>query len=297
MDIDQLAKLKDLYDSGGLTDSEFEAAKKQILYPDEHQHQPRKRPALLLLCAAVIAAAAVSAYFLLPSEQDLSTSGKAPSIAAASKNVNADNSLTDAAAKAQSSAIDHYQWAVSAAVIGLNPAFVEKRLGVAKEKMGPYWTFELSGCDISYHVEANAIQSLRAEVSTNCHPIVDGVKITDKTRFAALLDKGYFFADCLQMCGNAADPTIDLISYGARANGNIDVIYGGQYSDTTSTAMEQWVSSLQAAHGLSQDNMFDLPTELVNCVSNAPANVVATMGREHVSTIHLGLDLKSHCAS
>jgi hypothetical protein len=200
-------------------------------------------------------------------------------------------------ADAETSQAASYQWAVSPEVIGLNPAFVERKLGVAKAKFPSQWYFEVGGCEVNYGITGQEITSLSTNVTAKCNPMVDGVKITPRVKFSSLMSKAKLFSSCIYSCGNAYDPTIDLVQIGDRDNQFIDVQYQGWPSEITGKAMEQWKSAIRSHYGVSDDDYESIEVEWFNCISDAPAEVVSTMRREVVTGIWLGRDLIENCSS
>lgn len=149
---------------------------------------------------------------------------------------------------------DLLTFATSREVIGLNPAYLDQRLGVPKIAQQGYRVFEVEGCTISYSSDDSGVRSFEVDVTEQCQPTIDGHKITINTTFGEILGKvngGYFYAACLQFCGNAADPVLSLIYPGFRANGDIETRYSTDYWQSK-LAMDKWGNDIRRAAGLSE---------------------------------------------
>ena len=188
-----------------------------------------------------------------------------------------------------------YEWATSSRVIGMNPAYVEKVLGPPMYKYDGDWTYDFNGCEVTYLFEGATIDMLSAVISETCQPVIDGKRITPATTFADVgLDKGTLQAHCIFNCGNAADPTIDLFLPGYRANGGIEIVYHGNYSDAQSEAMDQWVSAIRRDRGIAPDD-FTYREGVFECVSTPPAGVDALLRNETVTAVTLGVNVNTYC--
>ena len=295
VDLGQLEKLNDLREKGALTDEEFQAEKQRLFHLDK---QRPKNPHYALIAALVIMALAfVIAAFLFTVNDVEQLPAAVPSPVATGVPTETVSDARSVAAEAETPQVGSYQWSVSPEIVGLNSAFVERKLGVAKQKFRTIWTFEVDGCEVTYWLKGPEIRSLSTDVTGKCQPIVDGVKITPRTSFSSLMKKAELFSSCIGGdCGNAADPTIDLLSSGTHINQFIDVKYQGRYSDVTSKAIDQWASAIKRQHGLSDDDYDNIDFEWFNCISNAPADVVSTMRQEVVTAVWIGRDLNEHCS-
>lgn len=67
-----------------------------------------------------------------------------------------------------------WDFATATDVIGMNPAYLERRLGPAKYKDTPYWTFQIGGCEITYNVDGGRVQGYEFKLRPRCESsIVD----------------------------------------------------------------------------------------------------------------------------
>lgn len=78
------------------------------------------------------------------------------------------------------------EFATSNSVIGLNPAYVEKRLGIPRIKNAWLLQFELGGCTIDYTIEGSEVKSFDVSINQKCQPTIDGTRITERTTFGEL---------------------------------------------------------------------------------------------------------------
>jgi hypothetical protein len=163
-------------------------------------------------------------------------------------------SSDEAVAAEANSNSDLLTFATSREVIGLNPAYLDQRLGVPKIAQQGYRVFEVEGCTISYSSGDAGVSSFWVDVTEQCQPTIEGQKITPNTTFGEILSKmsgGYFSAACLYSCGNAADPVLGLIYPGFRGNGDIETQYLTDYWQSK-LAMDIWESDIRRAAGLSE---------------------------------------------
>jgi hypothetical protein len=186
-----------------------------------------------------------------------------------------------------------FQWAMSSSVIGLNPAFIEAKLGPAREKSDDNLIFEVEGCVVSYSVKGTRIVSASSVVNSKCQPVINGRKITPEMTFGSLIG-GYskIISTCIFSCGNAYDPTIDVYTPGYHANGFIDVIYQGGYGDVSDSAMHRWANAIRRQHGVADDDFKNSSDEWFSCVSDPPLDVANLMRAEHVSGVTIGREIK-----
>lgn len=183
-------------------------------------------------------------------------------------------------------------WAAGPSVIGLNPAFVESRLGIAKEKGNSYWVFEVGGCTISYKISDNAIVSIEMSVSSQCKPLVEGLRITPNTKFSDVMPgPESVVASCIRSCGNAYDPTIDVYRRGYRANGFIETLFVSNYGSAQSDATEAWQRAIRVDHGIAGDDYENENSDWFQCVSQPPPAVMTLLGPETIGYVKIGRGL------
>lgn len=188
-------------------------------------------------------------------------------------------------------------WATSNEIIGLNPDYVEQRLGVPKIKAAGRLIFEVNGCEVTYLTEGSSIQTMIVDVSENCHPNIGGSKITPETTFGSLdqpnSGNGDYIAWCLTSCGNAADPTIELHYPGYRANGFISISYHTNWVQSDN-AITLWERAIRRREGL---NEFEYPTDyrVFRCVSNPPVEISRLLSEMTVTSVWVSIDNGDPC--
>ena len=183
------------------------------------------------------------------------------------------------------------EFATSKDVIGLNPAYVEKRLGIPRSKSAYSLEFEIGTCQISYSVEGTAIKGFWLSLGPQCAPNIDGERISNKTTFGDLLrrsDSGEISATCLYSCGNAADPTIVLSYGGYRYNNFAEVTYYTDYSQA-GDALSAWETAVRNNLGLAESDYIEDYTPFMDA-KNPPALIRNKILRMKVTDIHVTRD-------
>lgn len=187
-------------------------------------------------------------------------------------------------------------FATSTEVLGLNPGYLEKRLGVPKEKKASYIVFEVGGCTISYGIDKGSVTRFDVDVSQNCQPTIQGVKVTPQTTYGQVFGReawGKYLASCLYGCGNAADPIVYLTYPGSRATGFVSVNYATDY-DQVSSALDLWEKAVRRQRGLGE---FETPDdyEAFSCVSEPPAEVITLLRKARVRSVSLDQEVPRLC--
>ncbi|MDP9472516.1 MAG: SHOCT domain-containing protein [Chloroflexota bacterium] len=277
-DLDRLERLDRLRQRGALTEEEFQAQKARLL---GGQVPPGRPQDVRWLWAAipliVLLLAALATFGLGRSEPQIAAKAAAigAGTAAARDPMNPlTRSGDETSPVLPASASQPYAMATSTAVIGVNPAYLEAKLGPAREKGRGFMTFEVAGCLVHYDVEESKITSFSADVSDHCHPAVHGDPVTPRTSFGQLLREaswGGFRADCIDACGNAADPSIELFYPGSRASQFMEVSYEASRHEQIGQAMDRWEQHIRRQRGLAE---FEMPADLetFSCV-DAPRPV------------------------
>jgi hypothetical protein len=296
-DLDQLEKLSRLRESGALTEEEFQTEKRRLL-----DGEPAKSGALKyafplaglgIILVIVLTFLLVQHLGLGRQLEDKPTPGST-AVAETTENIIAPLPEATETTVPVSEPKVGYQWAMSSDVIGLNPAYVEGKLGAAKEKSSASISFEVEGCTVLYTLKGSQIVAAFTLVNAKCQPTIEGKKITPSTTFGSLMgSEPQLLSNCIYNCGNAYDPSIDLYQPGYHANGFIEVAFQGSIGDATSKAMDQWASAIRVQHGLAEDDYANSNYEWFQCVSNPPKPVVATMRAERVAGVSIGRNLNS----
>lgn len=296
-DLGKLEQLNRLRESGALTQDEFDREKAAILATGEVK---ALNNGLKIAIAAAIIAVVMLITILVgqnvsaPSTQAEHQEALEPltslvNVQKAEPVENASAPAIPVAAQTPSATLD---WAFSEQVIGLNPTYVEGKLGPAKSKGGGTWEFDIRGCAVSYTVANSEITSASTFVKAGCQPKVMGTTITPRTTFSQL--KGSYDiirSSCIESCGNAADPTIELYKPGFHANNFIEVVYSSRYGDGQQNAMDLWVKAIRAAHRKGPNEFDSGDYEWFQCVSNPDASVVSALAPEQVGYVMIGRNL------
>lgn len=299
--LSQLERLSRLRETGALTESEFEDQKQSILAGRSQSASLRLSHLVGAGIVAAIGVAMLVLYLTRGGDTNGSPTSASPSVksslVAPSALIDPSVSTTPEAAPTVATN-DRLSFATSDAVIGTNPAYLEQRLGVPREKGTGYLVFELGGCTISYSASGSRITGFTVAVGPSCSPTIRGKRISPRTTFGEILSRdnwGRFTADCIYMCGNAADPVIDLSYRGSRATNFISIRYSTSY-DQASDALDLWEQGVRRELGLSE---YESPPdyEPFNCVSNPPADARRLMPRMRVRSISVSGDEVGPCKS
>lgn len=293
--LDRLEQLARLRDQGALTEAEFEEQKARLLDAD----QPKARNSTwLLLGGAALVVLLLAVVLFSVSKQN---SADIANVTAARDDAvtPADNVVEAATAMPLETptpaAEGGYAWATSQDMLGLNPAFVESKLGPARQKSATSLEYQIAGCRVYYGIKSGKVEFVTTDVSARCHPEVDGKTLTERTTFRDVAAGGSLVADCVSYCGNAYDPTIDIFVPGSHAGGFIQTYYTGAIGDPTSNAQELWTAAIRVKHGVGADDYENSDADWFTCVADAPASVAAAMAPEHISGVTFGYSVGSTC--
>lgn len=300
-ELDQLERLNRLRQSGALTQQEFEQQKALILSAAQPRAFRRLWPIVALVILLVVAAVTAGFAVLGRSASKSASPSPVPVASAVSQNPEPPTETskqpprpTPALADASSGAL--LRFATSFEVIGLNPAYLDRRLGVPRESWNDHRVFDVGGCRITYWARSNSVEGFHLEVGPSCQPIIEGKRIGPQTSFGSILRSkpgGEYFASCLYMCGNAADPTVDLVYGASRATGFISVSYLAEYSEVAD-AMDLWEKSIRRQQGLGE-NDWPVDSSLFSCVRRPPETVSRVLGRARVNMIFVSLERDGGC--
>lgn len=304
--IDNLERLNRLRESGALTEEEFRQEKQKLIsgkLPDAQKQIFKIAFLVGIILLVVIALVALlwqnqrtenqivkleKAAISAPAGKLDLESPKAKDISIAEKAEPA--SLNNASTKTKPN-LANLTFATSTEVLGLNPGYLEKRLGVPREKNSDYIVFEVGGCTIFYSIYNGSVATFEVDVSQNCQPIIQGVKMTPKIKAGQIFDKmgwGEYLASCLYGCGNAANPIAYLTYPGLRATGFVHVYYATDY-DQVSSALELWEKAVRRQRGLGE---FEPPDDIAafSCVSKPPAEVIAILRKASIRSVRVEQD-------
>jgi hypothetical protein len=286
-DLERLERLNRLRTEGALTEEEFEAQKRAILEPKPDRSS---RHVAVAVAAVLLIAAMIVTFVLLrpvqaenesvfPSETTLTP---APLTVETPTDVLPVGEMPNAAPSADEARAASIRWATSRDVLGANPAFVEQRLGVPREKDRHGLTFNLNGCEVRYSLEGTVVKSFYVRTDRNCRLNLNGRTITAQTTLGSLARQGARWeASCLALCGNAADPTVNLVEGGSRADGFVTV----SYATSDSQAVDAWAEAVERLHGYGP---FDIPAGVESPfqdAKNPPAAALPSLLRARVNSV------------
>ncbi|PZU14385.1 MAG: hypothetical protein DI591_12035 [Citromicrobium sp.] len=299
--LSQLERLNRLREAGALSDSEFEDQKQAILAGNSQSGSGRPS---FLMGAGIVAVIGATLLVLVWTQSGTNRADPA-AVASPAELSQGELAVLDAPSQSPTpentptvSAGDRLTFATSDQVIGTNPAYLEQRLGIPREKGAGFLVFELGGCTVSYSASGSRITGFTVDVGPSCSPTIRGNRITSRTTFGELLRReswGRFTSDCIYSCGNAADPVMDLSYRGSHATNFISIRYSTS-ADQASDALTLWEQGVRRDLGLSEYES-PLDYEPFNCVSNPPADARRLMPRMTVRSISVTGDEVGPCSS
>lgn len=119
-------------------------------------------------------------------------------------------------------------------MLGTNQRYFESVAGIPRTSDGNAHSFRVQGCDITATIDNARVSALRMELSDRCSAdlssfIGDGAPAaTPALTFGAFEHYAgsslRYLADCLTLCGNAADPIVYAYWEGPRSSGFMEVL-------------------------------------------------------------------------
>ncbi|WP_370679307.1 hypothetical protein [Comamonas sp. GB3 AK4-5] len=226
------------------------------------------RPAIytgLLACTLLLTAC----------KQSADTPVSAPAIAAP-----ADSAIPPAAAAAR--VVDQL---FLADTIGMNLAQVDKLVGPAVRSALHRHQYRVDGCELTLRTDEadQTVQAVEVAITPSCQlslqPLLRDyagepatqLQALNFARFAEMLSGASYYADCLSMCGNAADPVVTLHAEDPRALHLLEfAIEVPLVGDAALSAADHWRKTMETAESETYvlDNRF-------NCEPQRFAPVVA----------------------
>lgn len=324
-DLDQIARLFRLRESGALTQAEFEAEKARILADGEgivanaptdksaapaptandyaapdaaYDGEPVARSkwwiGLLAITLLVIGGGAY--WFITHGSKGADNQQAAADMSAPVASPMPANALD--ASPAPTTDQDQpalYQWATSTEVLGTTADFLTSKLGPARQNDGSSLDFSVAGCDIKYQIVNKSVAYFDAAFSASCKPSLKGLNAAsamDLPHAATLAQVehgagGLIIADCLENCGNAADPVQYLFIEGPHADNFVNVAV--MPDPKVSAGTQKWASAIRAAHGLAPDA--ELPTQGFECGTDAQDVALQEVGPNRISRVLVGAGL------
>lgn len=275
-DVEQLERLNRLRESGALTDEEFQNEKARLFA------EPRSRRGLIVGLVAALVVLAVAGYLWMQAER----SGDAAASSSENAVANADSAVGNQTSEASEDNL--YAWATSFEVLGMNPAYLETRLGPPKVKEDGFLSYDVGGCTVLFYVKGTSIESYDAAVNERCHPVVRGHTLTQRTTFGSLMESlgGTLGADCVWGCGNAYDPPTYLITTGGRASPDV-LFYSVSLEGGGDYPTGDWADAIRAKHGLGTEDIPD-DFDIFACVTDPPAPVESSLKKARIEGVQVG---------
>lgn len=179
--------------------------------------------------------------------------------------------------------------------LGSTVAYLEKSVGPAWRVQGAQRTYKIGACRLDVTAQRGTIVALDAPVNAGCNPDLGpffangpGTPAASLTfGQAARLVSGEFRADCLTMCGNAADPVVYFYVSGFHANGFTDVLLSTeQVANDVLDATQRWEQAMEKAEG--QDFVVD---GRFNCTLKYQPVAAKALSGVKITHVKVGADL------
>ncbi|WP_159262567.1 peptidoglycan-binding protein [Komagataeibacter xylinus] len=145
-------------------------------------------------------------------------------------------------------------------MLGIQRPFLEQIAGIAKyvnhysDKTATY-TYMIKGCELTAYEQGDQIQGYGLKVTPSCSvpltpfiqnstPTVAELTLGDIS--AALNGNARPVSDCLEGCGNAADPNIGLMEQGSHAEDYVNIeVYAPVVDDKALDASSNWQNAIR----------------------------------------------------
>jgi hypothetical protein len=175
--------------------------------------------------------------------------------------------------------------------------YFESIAGVPRESYGDQHLFRVNGCNITATIQNNSVSALRMELTPSCPANLSsfigdsfappaGQPLTIGSFQKAAGDMS-FYADCLTMCGNASDPTLQAHWEGPHAVNFREVMLEVVLADDASLqASNQWQAQMTAAKG--ED--FIMATRF-NCERTFDAQAQQSFAKVAINAVTIGSGL------
>lgn len=176
-------------------------------------------------------------------------------------------------------------------MMGVQVAYLESKLGPARTVIGPTRTYEIGACTVEVRTDGSEIVgyvvpmipacSAQALAALKTYDLPEKIDLT-MGEFADARQNADFKADCLSLCGNAADPWVYLESAGPRVSPGVRA-EAVMVSDATIDASFRIRDAITAAKG--EDYVVDLG---FNCTSDFDALAVQELKNVRIDQIAVG---------
>jgi len=145
-------------------------------------------------------------------------------------------------------------------MLGTNLKYFESLAGVARTSFGDTHTYKVQGCEITADATGGTVHQLRLALSPACKADLSSFigdfapPANQPLTFAALHQSTggplEFYADCLEMCGNAYDPSVYALWEGPRAIGFTQVLVEAMLTDDAAIdAAGKWSTEMKKHKG------------------------------------------------
>lgn len=146
-------------------------------------------------------------------------------------------------------------------MLSVDLPYFELVTGPARNTRGGTKIYKFDGCEVTATLDGAAIQSLRLELSPSCtfdlNKFLPGYgkfpapHLMTFGQFDALTNSsGQFMTDCLNECGNIADPSVYEYRSGSHSDGWLDVMLEVKLVDTPSIdASFKWAKAMKKTEG------------------------------------------------
>lgn len=284
--LDRLERLAKLRATGALSEAEFAAAKAQLLAgqapsgraaPVAVAPEAPGRPVWpWLVGAAVLVLLVLGIGLLIGRDVGGAAAGNFTEARVENDSVANEAAVSEPVPTPTPSApVADYAAATDRALIGISAEDLERRLGPAASKAGGRWSYEIGGCAVTYAVRHDTVAAVTLPIGPGCHPIVNGVAVTERTTLGAF--DGEYRADCVAQCG--ATPQ------------NLTLVTRGAVFAAADAPLDGWAAAIggDAGDGADSDGGGDDPGRF-RCVADPPLEVAAQLGEARVSSVTIGHD-------
>lgn len=178
-----------------------------------------------------------------------------------------------------------------AQMMGVQVAYLESKLGPARTVQDEERTYEIGGCTVRVRAEGGEVVGYAVPMTQACstqalatlkdYDLPQKIDLT-MGEFAAARGNADFKADCLTMCGNAANPWLYLESAGPRVSPGVRAS-AVMVSDPTIDAAFRIRDAIQAAKG--EDYVLDTT---FNCSAEFDQMAVRELKTVRIDEIEVG---------
>lgn len=151
-------------------------------------------------------------------------------------------------------------------MLGTNLRYFESIAGIARTSSGDVHSYRVQGCEISANAAGGTVSELRLQLSPSCKADLSSFIGTfappanKPLTFGAMSESSggqlEFYADCLLLCGNAADPSVYALWQGPHAVNFTEVLLEAVLADDAAiNASNQWSEAMEKTKG--QDFVID----------------------------------------